>query len=198
MSTKDDNHDDSDILAGRVPDPDDEPTSAERAHAKTFGELVDKALAGRTPAAMSTDDRALLEVATVIRAAGGEVTLPAAKRAAIIEDALRIAVGGAAAARSTPIAGGKATRRWLPWTIAGASTLVAAAAVFALWARPVHLAPAAAAAVHVPAAWRSRSADALIGPIERAHAGDAGTRIDAIFADRLDGFRERSLLRGAP
>jgi hypothetical protein len=196
MSTRDNN--DDDILARRVPEPDDEPTSAERAHAKTFGELVDKALAGRTPAAMSTDDRALLEVATVIRAAGGEVMLPAAKRAAIIEDALRIAVGGAAAARSAPIARGKATaRRWLPWTIAGASTLVAAAAVIALWARPVHRAPTAAA-THVPAAWRSRSADALIGPIERAHAGDAGTRIDAIFADRLDGFRDRSLLRGVP
>ncbi len=195
MSTKDDNHDD--ILAGRVPEPDDEPTSAERAQAKTFGELVDKALAGRTPAAMSTDDRALLEVATVIRAAGGEVTLPAAKRAAIIEDALRIAVGGAAAARSAPIARGRAkARRWLPWTIAGASTLVAAAAVIALWARPVHRAPAAAA--RVPTAWRSRSADALIGPIDPARAGDAGTRIDAIFADRLDGFRERSLLRGVP
>ena len=156
MSTSDDNHDDNDMLAGRVPEPDDEPTSAERAHAKTFGELVDKALAGRTPAAMSTDDRALLEVATVIRAAGGEVMLPAAKRAAIIEDALRIAVGGAGAARPAPIVRGNArARRWLPWTIAGTSTLVAAAAVIALWARPVHHAPAAAAA-HVPAAWRSR------------------------------------------
>jgi hypothetical protein len=43
----------------------------------------------------------------------------------------------------------------------------------------------------VPAEWTSRSADGLVGPIARAHAGDAATRIDTIFADRLDGFRAR-------
>ena len=34
---------------------------------------------------------------------------------------------------------------------------------------------------------------ALVGPIARDHAGDASARIDYIFADRLDGFRERRL-----
>jgi len=49
-----DNHDD--FLTGTVPEPDAEPTAAERAHAKTFAELVDKTLAGKAPAAMSADD----------------------------------------------------------------------------------------------------------------------------------------------
>jgi hypothetical protein len=42
----------------------------------------------------------------------------------------------------------------------------------------------------------SRPADPLIGPISREHAGDASTRIDTIYADRLDGYRERKLARG--
>src|SRR3954470_8448427 len=87
MATRDD-----DMLDGRVPAPDEEATPAERAHAKTFADLVDKTLAGRTPAAMSTDDRALLEVATVIRAAAGNAELAGAKRTSIVEAALRQSV----------------------------------------------------------------------------------------------------------
>jgi hypothetical protein len=37
----------------------------------------------------------------------------------------------------------------------------------------------------------SRPSDALIGPIEREQAGDASARLDTIFADRLDLYRER-------
>lgn len=179
-----------DLLTGPVPAPDDEPTAAERAHAKTFGELVDKTLAGRTPAAMSTDDRTLLEVATVIRAAHGNAELAAATRRGVVEDALRQAVGGAGAATSgsvLPISRGR-IRRWAPWTVAATSTLVAAAAI-ALWLRaPQRVAPAQAA---LPIEWKSRPADPLIGPISHERAGDAGARLDAIFADRLDGYRER-------
>ena len=51
-------------------------------------------------------------------------------------------------------------------------------------------------AVKVPSHWKPRPADALIGPISRDRAGDAATRIDAIYADRLDGYRERTLARG--
>ena len=194
--------DDDDILYGLVPDPDAEPTAAERAHAKTFAELVDKTLSGRTPPAMSADDRALLEVATVIRAASGGLALPAAKQSALIEDVLRQAVGvgapiaptrvRAAPGGVTPIGRGRA-RRWAPWVIAGASTLVAAAAIAMLWLRtPPPSAPAQSpVAEAVPARWTSRPSDPLIGPIPRERAGDASARIDYIFADRLDGFRER-------
>jgi hypothetical protein len=187
--------DEDDIL-----DPEAEATPAERARAKTFGELVDKALAGRTPPAMSAEDRALVEVATVIRAARGNVVLAPSASRAIVEGALRQAVGGGGTTLSgasgstaiTPIQ--RARSRKLPWAIAAASTLVAAAAIVALWLRPP--ARVAAAAASVPATWRSRPADPLIGPIDRARSGDASARIDAIFADRLDGFRERRATRG--
>lgn len=192
MATNDD-----DILTGPVPAPDAEATPTERAHAKTFADLVDKTLAGRTPPAMSADDRALLEVATVIRAASGNVELAADKRRSLVEDALRQAVGGSSAVGSgvTPIS--RARRRWVPWAIAGASTLVAVAAVLLLWLRgaPVRTHEAGVADV-TPLHWKPRPADALIGPISRENAGDAITRIDTIYADRLDGYRERQLARG--
>jgi hypothetical protein len=95
------------------------------------------------------------------------------------------------ASEVTPIQRGRA-RRWAPWMIAGASTLVAAAAIAMLWLRPAPQ-PAAPVAEVVPARWTSRPADPLIGPIPRERAGDAGARIDHIFADRLEGFRERRM-----
>jgi len=35
-----------------------------------------------------------------------------------------------------------------------------------------------------------------VGPITSDRAGDASARLDAIFADRLDGLRARQLARG--
>lgn len=196
MATQDD-----DTLSGSVPDPDAEPTPAELAHARRFAELVDKTLAGRTPPAMSADDRALLEVATVIRATHGGLELPPARQHAVVEDALRQAIGaGPAAATSTSAFARARARRWAPWAVAGASALVAAAALALLWLRPAESPPTPTTDRDaVPVEWTSRSADALIGPIARDRAGDASARIDAIFADRLDGFREQRLARrGAP
>lgn len=198
---------DDDTLTGSVPDPEAEPTAAELAHARRFAELVDKTLAGRTPPAMSADDRALLEAATVIRATRGQLELAPARRHTVVEDALRQAIGAA------PSPGGSMTplsrapvRRWAPWIVAGASTLVAAAALLALWLRPAEPPPSASLdrpqGRPVPVEWTSRPADALIGPIARDRAGDASSRIDAIFADRLDSFRARRLVprgtRGTP
>jgi hypothetical protein len=192
-------HDD-DILTGPVPAPDAEPTAAERAHAKTFAELVDKALAGHAPPAMNADDRALLEVATVIRAASGNAALAVSRRNALVEDALRQAVGGAgtsAGGAVVPIARAR-MRRWAPWAVAATTSLAAAAAIL-LWLRaprrPAFVAPAAAS---LPETMRSRPADALIGPIARERAGDASARIDTIFADRLDGYRELRLRGSRP
>jgi len=193
MATK---RDDDDILTGSIPAPEDEATPAERAHAKTFADLVDKTLAGRTPPAMSADDRALLEVATVIRAASGNAELGEAKRRSLVEGALRQAIGGKAVHTGdhTPIA--KARNRRAPWIVAGTSMAVAAAAIL-LWLgspRRVHVID------HAPAAlqenWKSRPADPLIGPIARDHAGDASARLDTIFADRLDGYRELRMRGG--
>ena len=192
--------DDDDILTGPVPAPDADATGSERAHAKTFADLVDKTLTGRTPPAMSADDRALLEVATVIRATAGTIELSASKRRSIVEDALRQAVGGTATSTSgsvVPIARAR-NRRWAPWAIAGGSMLVAAAAVFVVLLRTPEPAAPETAQAPVPTAWTSRPADPLIGPIAREHVGDASTRIDTIFADRLDGYRERTLARRKP
>lgn len=185
---------DDDTLNGPVPEPDTAASSSERAHAKTFAELVDKTIAGRTPPAMGADDRALLEVATVIRAASGKAELSAQKRSSLIEDALRQAVGGAGAKSTTtvvPIERAR-QRRWVPWAIAAGSTLVAVAAVLLLWLRGPERVTVHEAKV-IPTTWKSRPADPLIGPIAREQVGDASARIDAIFADRLDGYRDRAL-----
>ena len=193
--------DDDDILTGSVPAPDDSASSSERMKAKTFGELVDKTIAGRTPPAMSADDRALLEVATVIRATSGKAELSAAKTRSLVEDALRQAVGGSAASTSsavTPISRARA-RRWAPWAVAAGATLVAAAAILLLWLRgpeKVYLPTNTGETASIPTTWKSRPADPLIGPIARENVGDASNRIDAIFADRLDGYRERQFARG--
>lgn len=192
-------HDD-DFLTSPVPAPDAEATPSERAHAKTFADIVDKDMLGRTPVAMSADDRALLEVATVIRAANGGMELSASKQRSIVEDALRQAVGGAGAGASgsvTPIARGRA-KRWMPWAVATASTLVAAAAVLVLWLRVPEQTTVIQETAQVPASWTSRPADPLVGPIAREQAGDASSRIDYLFADRLDGYRERRLSGGKP
>lgn len=186
---------DDDILDSPVPAPDAEATPSERMHAKTFADIIDKTIAGKTPAAMSADDRALVEVATVIRAANGQVDLAPEKRRSIVEDALRQAVGGAAATSTlggpTPISAAR-KRRWVPWAISAVSTMVAAAAVLVLWLRaPKH--EVVREPARTPVSWTSRPSDPLIGPIAREQAGAASSRIDYIFADRLDGFRERRL-----
>jgi hypothetical protein len=104
MAPDNDNHDDDFLTT--VPEPDAEPTTAERAHARTFADLVDKTLSGRTPPRIITR------------------TAPAAQL--------------------------------------------------------------------LPETWTSRPADPLIGPIKK-NVGDASARIDTIFADRLDGYRELRL-----
>jgi len=196
--------DDDDILSAPVPDPDAEPTAAERAHARTFADLVDKTLSGRTPPAMSADDRALLEVATVIRATSGGLELAPQRTRSIVEDALRQAIGANSAATSmggvTPITAAKSRRRWVPWAIAATSSIVAVAAIMMLWLRtPKQLAAPVApvAQQETPANWKSRPVE-LPGPITRDKSGDALSRIDYIFADRLEGFRERRLRGGKP
>ncbi len=207
--------DDDDFLTGDVPDSDAEPTAAERAHAKAFADLVDKTLAsGRMPPAMSADDRALLEVATVIRATRGELDLAPSKARSLVEDALRQAIGGGNAATSLPsgapvIPIGR--RRWVPWAIAGTSSLVAAAAIVLLVVRKPQVTVVAPTAAELPMHWKSRPTDALIGRIDSECNGPAlaagafdcardatlktSARIDTIFTDRLAGYRDRRFAR---
>jgi hypothetical protein len=193
-----DARDDDDLLTGPVPAPDDEPSAVERTHAKAFAELVDKTLAGRTPGVMNTDDRALLEVATVIRAACGNVELAQPRRRSLIEDALRQAVGARSLGMSGSVAAIRPSKwkRFAPWSVAATSTLVAAAAVL-LWLRAPRVVRVDVPTAQLPLTQQSRPADPLVGPIARERAGDARSRIDAIFADRLDGYRELQFGRAA-
>jgi hypothetical protein len=195
--------DDDDFDPGPVPGPDAEPTATEKARARSFAELIDKVVTGRTPAAMSPQDRALVETATIIRAGAGKVELPAARASALVEAALRggIAGGGAPAPADVPasIPIDRARRSRTPWIVAAVSSTVAAAAIVLLFLRPAPQTQTQAAQPHAaapPATWLSRPADGVVGVIPQARAGEAASRIDAIFADRLDGYRERTLSRG--
>ncbi|MBA2538793.1 MAG: hypothetical protein H0V17_04090 [Deltaproteobacteria bacterium] len=201
--------DDEDFLNAAVPDPDAEPTAAERAHAKAFADLVDKTLvSGRMPPAMSSDDRALLEVATVIRATSGALELSATKQRSLVEDALRQAVGGGASTSLSTVAPViPIKRRWLPWTVASVSSAIAAAAIIMLLLRkPAPQAPLPTTA-EAPLHWKSRPADPLIGRIinecdrvvgldcARQATVKTSSRIDHIFTDRLEGYRDRRFAR---
>lgn len=209
MSPPNDDHDDLDHLdPDPIPEPDAEPTAAEKSRARAFSDLVDKVVAGRPPAAMSAEDRALVEVATVIRAGAGLVDLPAQRKSALIEQALRRAIDKprghetvppndlrepepAQAAPPDQLAERRARAPRAPWIVAGVATVVAAAAVLVMVFRPVSPATTAAPPVaEIPEHHRSRPADSLVGVIPQERAGDAASRIDAIFADRLDGYRE--------
>lgn len=203
--------DDADLRLGPLPAPDAPADAGEKARARSFGELVDKLLTGRTPAAVPAEDRGLLEVATALRAAVRPVELNAGKQRSIIEAALATAIerrggggGGprltdpsitAAAAGVVPLRGPR-WRRAAPWAIAGVTSAVAAAAVAILIAgrRPPPPPPVAAQPT-LPTHWRSRPADPLIGAIAREASGDALGRIETIYADRLAGYRERTFER---
>lgn len=197
-----------------VPAPDAAADGAEKARARAFGDLVDKVLAGKAPAAVPAEDRALLEVATVIRAATRPADLGAVKTRSIVESALAAAIerkGGGGGSRlsdpSMPVQGvvpiGRARARKLaPWIVAGVTSAVAAAAIVMLLVRPASTpggaVTAPVAAAPLPAHLRSRPADPLIGVIVAAPTlDDAGAatvqRIDTIYADRLAGYRERRL-----
>ncbi len=200
-----------------VPAPDAEPTAAEKTRARAFADLVDKVVAGRPPAAMSAEDRDLVEVATVIRAASGRLELAEARRATLVEQALARGIDRAGMITRSPdgsrtsvpsmkaeptpapsidapipITAARGWKRRAPWIVAGVSSAVAAAAVLVMLVRPTPSAPSAA----LPGELRSRPTDPLIGEITPDRADDAVSRIDTIFADRLDGYRRLSLERG--
>jgi hypothetical protein len=192
-----------------VPAPDAPADATERAAAKAFAELIDKVVAGRPPAAVPAEQQELLEVATALRASVRPVELGASRRAAIVESALAAAIdrraGGhgrvSASLPVVPIGRAAGRRNRAPWIVAATTSLVAAAAL-TLWLRDrgaeraAPPAPVAAAAAPLPVELRSRPADPLIGAIPAERAGAALDRIDTIYADRLDGFRARTMSGG--
>lgn len=199
-----------------VPDPDEDATEAEVARATEFAEQLAMGLTtDRLPAAMAGETRALLETAIAVHATETPRRLDRARRNGIVEAALLAGLAnrghsGHESSDHAPRDHGDNTdiisirrsraMRALPWVSAAAA---AAAAVFFFVARPQRPGETAGAPQEsrtLATQLRSRPADALIGPIDRAAAGDASTRLDAIFADRISGYRELSFRpsRGLP
>ncbi|HPH64235.1 MAG TPA: hypothetical protein PLF40_00745 [Kofleriaceae bacterium] len=186
---------DGDDERDAVPEPDAAAGNSERMRAAQFAALLDDEVNGSPPPALALATRNQLETAIALRASAGRATLDDAAAAAMVASVLQEAsvrgqpvgaVDELAAQRSKAQRRSSAART--PWLVAGGSMVVAAAAVLMLVLRPSPP-TAPAAKPTVPLAWQSRPADPLIGVIERAEAGNAAARIDAIYADRLDGYR---------
>ena len=190
-----------------IPDPDDPESTGERAKAESFADLVDLMVDGDDlPGAMAQEQRALLEVATMVRSCSVEVPLHADRRDSLIDQALRRALeqstatpalsptdsdpaGPIIAPDITPLRPRTKIVRAIPWAV---SAIAAAAAVFLFLSRPSdHTAAPPVATVET--SHQSRPSDDLVGEITRDKSDDARARIDVIYADRLDGFRDMTL-----
>jgi hypothetical protein len=80
-----------------IPDPDAPASAGEETRAEGFGDLVDKLVEGAPlPPAMDSDDRALIEIATMVVAGTHEIELQPERRSSIIDAALERAVLGPA------------------------------------------------------------------------------------------------------
>lgn len=215
----------SDDRRGDIPPPDAPPDPGEQAQAESFGRLVDRLLMDEPlPPVMTSDERALVDIAAVVRACTGTPRLDALRQQAVINEvmarasraarpSLRVAPG--ASIEAAPPAphgqgsgGGAAPRpgrsrrgrfqRVLPWSVAAIS--VAAALLLALRTprAPARDASARAEPPRLDAMHRSRPADGLIGEIPRQRSAAASDRIDMIYADRLMGYRDLRLRGGRP
>jgi hypothetical protein len=197
-------------------------SSSERARAEGFARLVDGLLAGEPiPPAMDSEDRALLEAATMVVASTQEVRLSAERTRTLVDDALEQALTGENRRNTSPPLGDdegdkprraredtdvirinrrRADRfvRALPWVVA---TVAAAAAILLFFTRPENLGDTTGQEVAQQGAYslshRSRPADTLVGQIPREASGDASTRLDMIYTDRLAGYRDLTLRQPA-
>ncbi len=208
MSTDDRITDDEDRP---IPEPDAPETDAERDKASAFAELVDGVVEREpTPPALTPDDRALLEAATMVHASTHDYALSDDRRTALIDSAFGDALALSAPAAEEPSAAALAeadvtplhSRRLLraaPWAIA---TVAVAAAVLLFLTRPSPDAGGREVVVVERAALsdinRSRPTDELIGKIDPADSGRASDRIDIIYADRMAGYRDLRLRGLAP
>lgn len=227
-------------------DDDDAPvTPGEQSRADAFGKWVDGLMAGETlPPAMDSDDRAMVEAATVVMASSRAIELAPERTRKLVDQALEAAVLGRRRAPRGPAADLPATTsqeaprvaitsqmpatvtigpgdedhaaarsatdlrvrrrridrvvRTVPWVVA---TAAAAAAVIFFVVRPGDRDREKTNAVRPQPALRlsvantSRTADPLVGVIERGASDRARERIDIIFADRMDGYRDLTLRR---
>ena len=182
--------------------PPEAPASRDEARQATaFGRLLGPLLDGAPlPPALDSDQRALLEAAGQVVASTRVLELDDASRRRVVDDALERAL----AVRSRPSTSGAVSesrgrvprrrlerlRGALPWTVAATA---AAAAVLLLVTRPTPTPAPAAAGRVLEIDQRSRPADGLIGRIPRDRVDDARHRLDAIYADRMAGYRSLRL-----
>ena len=183
-------NDDDDTLPPDAPE-----TPAERARASAFASLVDGLVADEPPPpALGADDRALLETATAVRAgAGRSFALAPGRASSLIDDALARATGapGAGGAFAEAPVSSPRWRRAAPWAVA--TVAAAAAQLLALRGPVVEPGATPAPQAELPASVQSRPADGLVGIIPRERADAASARLDAIYADRMAGYRSLTL-----
>lgn len=166
-----------------VPGPEEPADDLERARARSLAKRVDALVEGQSvPPVVTADERALLEAAVAIRAAAGELGGDADRTERAIDGAFAQFGGGEGPVLQAPRR--RVTGAALPWMVAAAAASLAL--VFALGRQ----APPEIRAHAPPVEWTSRPADGLVGAIDRARAADARERADAIFADRLRGYRD--------
>ena len=219
---------------------DDAPvTPGEQSRAEAFGRWVDGLMAGeQLPPAMDSEDRAMVEAATVVMASSHAVELSPERTRRLVDQALEAAVLGRKRAPRGPAAdlpattsqdaprvavtsqipvtrGGddraaassatdlRVTRRrvdrvvrTVPWVVA--ITAAAAAVIFFLVRpgdRDREVAEKPRAELRLSVSNTSRPADPLVGVIERGSSDRARERLDIIFADRMDGYRDLTIRR---
>lgn len=200
----------SDDHTGPVPAPTAPADPAEKVQAERFGALVSTLVGGaKLPPAMDPDDRMLLDVAAMIRAGAGEVSLSQKRARQIAGDAIALSREGkrppSISTEPEQVAREGAEDELLqrrrsrikvvlPWTV----TVVAAAAAALMWitrpTNPITRGTSSHKTTTLSELQLSRPADPVVGIIARADAHRASARIDAIYADRLDGYRSLTLM----
>jgi hypothetical protein len=193
------------------------PSASEKARAEAFGKLVDRLVEGDPlPPAMDLEDRALIEMATMVVAGTHEMELAPERRSSIIDAALERAVLGSTAkttagpkkpgdkqpaeAAIVDLLARRESRagRVVPWAVAAVAV---AAAIVLFITRPASESSVArgddrpADLLELSSIHRSRSADPLVGQIPKSQSGHASERLDTIYSDRLAGYRDLSFRR---
>lgn len=172
----------------------DTPSAEEVAAAESLAAHIDDLLASKPmPAVAAAEERELLQLSSMVRAAHHEQALSPERQSSIIEDALAKALPVANQADFDNVHSLDRARqsRRRAWSI-GISTVVAVAAVALFWLRPSPKAgstdPETIGFV-LPLNQQSRTSDELIGSIDKEHSGMASGRLDRIYSDRMGGYR---------
>jgi hypothetical protein len=179
---------DSQSFNDAVPEPDDASTSSERMRAAQFANLLDDNAKAAASPALEISVRQTLETAVALQASAGHSSLSNQQANDMVSAVLSSVIAQPKAVddvSAMKLRRQQKNRTITPWLVAASSAVVAAAAVVFMMIRPT---PSQTNRT-LPLAWQSRPSDAVVGVIDRQHSGDAIARIDAIYQDRLDGYR---------